>query len=570
MLRNSLLQTLVIVNEQPLKSKISDIIGNLAGFIISPEKDWPEILSFTYQSIQSSNPQECEIGLYLIGMLSHQMANLFCSDQYLSTMQNIFRQYLVDLSDDLKITLTALKSFVTLITNVQQESDWDHFQSIMDFVIVGLFNILGSVRSITEQSAQDNPKIMTACAFVETLIEFASECPNFFGPKLRNLFETVVSLIERKDTHTSIKYLLIELLVTISENIPKKVRKLSGQFSTKGLFVNRLFPILSQMMITMPEDPNWYTSENNEDFSEVNIECETGESSLYRICQSLGLRATWNTISTQISSLLSSNIWQHIHAGLRQLGNYAEVTTKITSKEQLSEHRKDFVLTCTRFSQHAHPRVRDACFYAIGQFFISHGNTTSMELLSSLIPVMLLGSNANMNPYPRVRQQAVLSLVNFIDHVPTDLLDLNIDILLSHLSSLLRDGSLLEQEPCITAITSIAESVKSAKIATYYDVIMPMLKNLLSYYHSIGREHLWALTLECCAMLGEACGSEKFRDDANAMMGLLSSMQVHQKKYNQEGGNNQILNGEDIQNRKLMMKVWVRIAYVITFLLSST
>eukprot|EP01035_Chromulina_nebulosa_P018242 gene18242-23915_t len=51
--------------EQSLRTSLCDIIGELAGFIIEP-KDWPEILVYTYNNIQSNDFVKKEIGLSLL------------------------------------------------------------------------------------------------------------------------------------------------------------------------------------------------------------------------------------------------------------------------------------------------------------------------------------------------------------------------------------------------------------------------------------------------------------------------------------------------------------------------
>lgn len=98
----------------------------------------------------------------------------------------------------------------------------------------------------------------------------------------------------------------------------------------------------------------------------------------------------------------------------------------------------------------------------------------------------------------------------------------------------------------MSAITSLAESVKGQQLARHYDTMMPILKQLLTYSQSRGLETLWGSSIECCAMLGEASGKITFYTDAMEMMAML--VQVQQ----------QLEEGSDV--RKYLMKAWVRIA----------
>jgi hypothetical protein len=110
----------------------------------------------------------------------------------------------------------------------------------------------------------------------------------------------------------------------------------------------------------------------------------------------------------------------------------------------------------------------------------------------------------------------------------------------------LREGPLIVQECCVSAIISIAESIKGSQLAAYYDNIMPILKQLLSHARSAGLEALWGQGIECCAMVGESSGRDKFFADAQEMMQTLIALHTELD--------------EDSDMRKYLMKAWVRIA----------
>lgn len=107
-------------------------------------------------------------------------------------------------------------------------------------------------------------------------------------------------------------------------------------------------------------------------------------------------------------------------------------------------------------------------------------------------------------------------------------------------------GPLNVQESCIAAIISLSASVKGPQIGMYYDSVLPILKQLLSFAHTSGAELLYGQTLECCAMFGEASGREKFYNDAVAMMQSMVQLDS--------------LLDKDSAARPYLMKAWVRIA----------
>jgi hypothetical protein len=88
------------------------------------------------------------------------------------------------------------------------------------------------------------------------------------------------------------------------------------------------------------------------------------------------------------------------------------------------------------------------------------------------------------------------------------------------------------QEACVSAIIALAESVRGAPLAAHYDNVMPILKQLLTHARGAALEALWGRTLECCAVVGESSGKEKFMPDAMEMMRSMEAMQVRRALLN--------------------------------------
>ena len=137
-------------------------------------------------------------------------------------------------------------------------------------------------------------------------------------------------------------------------------------------------------------------------------------------------------------------------------------------------------------------------------------------------------------------------LVNLLDMTPASLLIPRSSQILTHVTAALSAGPVSVQEGCINAIMSLAESIRGEQLATYYDSIMPFLKQVLDHARSKGLDTLWGLALECLALVGESSGKDKFSSDAVEMMNSLVTLQ------------NSL--SEDSEARRPLMKAWVRIA----------
>jgi hypothetical protein len=432
-----------------------------------------------------------------------------------------------------------MRAFSSLVTALPQESDFDSFQEIIPVMMKGLLKSveLGSV-------AEAIP-----LAYAESMIDMSDDCSAYFCLNLPLVFQTIIELIELSTLQSAVRRMLVEFLVGISTAQYKKLRKLKGPNSEKGYFASRFFPICARLMWDVQEVPGWGEAQNTEEEEEEGEEMQNsdmGETALDRVTQALGLRSTFAVISSQLSGLLGSSVWQHQRAGLRIMGNYLEVSARISDKNQLIQHRSDIANTLTNFTRSPHIQVRAAAYYAICQLFVMQGRDLSAAVTEQLLGVLLSGITMTENPAPRIRRNAVLSLLNLIDVSATSLLESWGDRILNGVIGALLEGPLMVQECCVSCIVSFAESVKGEQLASYYDSIMPILKQLLGHAQAQEHDSLWGQTIECCAIVGEASGKVKFHQDALDMMQSLSALQETMD--------------EESEAKKYLLKAWVRIA----------
>ena len=494
-------------------------------------------------SYQSSNAIDRETGLALLGMLSGSHAPFFASSSSASLLSAIFCQCLSDVSNEGRVMLAAIRAFCNLLAALPQESDFDNFQTVIGPMMNGL--VLSIDRVTTEELSE-----AVAITYSESLINLAEDCPGYFIQQLDQVFNAIINIIERTTLQSSVRRMLVEFLVCICTSSHKKVRKMKGPNGEKHYFALKFFPICARLMWGVLDHENWSKADitEEEEFGEDNDNDEMqnsdmGETALDRVAQSLGLRSTFSIISNQLSSLLGSPIWQHQRAGLRIMGNYLEVSARITDKNQLIQHRNDVSNTLTNFTRSTHPQVRAAAYYAICQLYVMQGRDLPIVISERLLDVILNGMVLSSNPSPRVRRNAILCLMNLIDSSPSNLLESWGAKILIVVMNCLKEGPVIVQECCVSCIVSFAESIKGNLIASYYDSIMPILQQLLRHAQVSGLESLWGQTMECCAIVGEASGKEKFKLHALEMMQMLESEL-----------------SDESEARKYFMKAWVRIA----------
>ena len=544
---------LVLRNETDtlLKTSLSELMGEFCINTIEPTQ-WPELLQFISSSIASSNPLDREVGLYLFGKIaydSNQLQQLLSSPISLQSMILMFQTSLNDDANEGRVLLAAIKALVNIIMNLSQVSDTDHFQCLVGNIINGLHLALDRC---AKQAFPDTVPI----AFIDSLIELAEQNEKkFYAPQLKEIYTSLLDLVENQSIPSAIRHILIELVVTISEEYPSQARKIKSPSGEKGYIALRLLPLLVTMMTSIKDDPQWDSKNTLDTNDEGTVnDADVSEAALARITQALGLKSTYAVMAGCISKCLTSSSWKEQIAGLKITGNYLELTAQIDNKAQLNKHRQEMATTLATFITSSNNRVRASAFYALGQYFSYHGRGLNDEIVEQLLSLCLqhLNNNVIILP-PLLKYEVLVCLTSAIDIVKTCVVEKHIGTILSLIVNSLISGPLLVQEICVTSIISLAESVKGEQIACYYDSLMPVLKQLLTYASDNRLDQLWGQGLECYALVGESSGKSKFYPDALALMQSLVG--VHQQRELAVAQGHEV-----VDETKYLLKAWVRIA----------
>lgn len=480
----------------------------------------------------------------MIGLLADSLIS--SNDSFLPTAVEILQLNFLANSQDSKALVLTIKALNFILQSIRQPSQIEPLQTI----IVPLFQSLGGLISHTiTTNNEGNITQLSLC--MEHLIDIADHSVTFFSYHLEIFVPSILDCIEYHTQfhNTSFHFLLIEFLVTISMGASKKLRKIKGpnNMKEKDYFVKRFLPLVIQMMSLLPDDSKWEKEDSVEEYNSNSSPCDVGESAFRRVSAAIGVRSTYTVVSSILSSYLPDNInWKRQYAGIQALGCYVEVSTNIPNEAQLQLHCKEVIGTLLHFMNHPIPRIKYATFYATSQFLLYHHAHLEQEQIALILNGIIANIPASINPSPRVRRNAMIALIQFIDIAPSSSLQDQHVSLLEIVCNSLREGPTIVQESCVSAIISIAENSQGSHIwMTYYTAIMPIVKELLSYAYKKGLESLWCQALECITILGESAGKVLFYQDALEIMDLLTKLQ-------NSGQTNEI--------ESSLMKAWVRIA----------
>ncbi|KAJ1991204.1 importin subunit beta-3 [Coemansia spiralis] len=462
---------------------ISEVMNN------EVEDDWPDLLPALYACAQDSNP-----------LLRESAFRIFTSCAYLLTMQSaeaVNSAFAGAFQDsDPAVRLASLQAAVAYIL----ANDLKPRLALAPMVP----HMLGVLEPLYQ--SKDDSGLVDA---LTALMEAAEEAPKLFSSVLGNLIVFATNIGKDEELENTTRQTAVELLVTLAEAAPGMCRK-------NPQFCQLIVPVCMQMMSSIEDDDEWYTTDTLEDGdNEENY--VFGEQTLDRLAIALGGKQLLPTAFNYIPQMLGSQEWNQRHAALMAISSIGEGCYKIMR----SELQKILELIVPYFKD-PHARVRYAVCNCVGQMATDFAPILQEKhhqlVLSNLIPAM------DETATPRVQAHSAAAMVNFAEEATKLVLDPYLDTLFERLLSMLNSPKRYVQEQAITTIATIADNAK-AKFNKYYSTIMPMLLNVLE--QATDKEHrlLRGKAMECTTFIALAVGKEVFSPDIPRLVELLTRAQ---------------------------------------------
>ena len=556
-LKTQLLTALVQEGDQVVRKHIADLAGRLAAFVLA-QTDWPQLLPFTQQLLQSQNTLDRESGLRLIEWLimSDDYVPIFTSPESLPSVLSTFKMGLSDLSNQGRVMLAAMKAVCGLVTTTRLESSVDELRVIAGDAIGGMLALARKDSGFPESNATD---------YISCLISIASEKPTFFGssqlvPTLSVIIELFQQQAATQNLPRAVRNQLVEFIVTICEGVPREVRRLKEACPAILNLLVSLMTAMSDSAASLSgrnDDEDCDDEEEHEDGSEEKAIAFIAEDAHDRICSALGVNSTFPVVVEQLKVLIGGTAaptWQQRHAAMLILGNYISLSARFKDRSVRARHLHEVTGQLLQFSSDPVPRVRLAAFGAMTHLIVAAGDQLPPDNLRALLTASTAGVNVQTNPAARVRCAALMCINNILELLPSEMLEEFSASVLNGVAAALTAGPVIVQEQCVSVLVALAQAIKNPlQLAQFYDSIMPVLSQLLAYANSNQLATLWGHTLECYSVVGEASGS-KFRADALAMMHTLAQA----GDSSASGGALTLALSPEAQGH--VLKVWVRLA----------
>ena len=288
-------------NTISLRLCICNLVGDLAGTVLEAS-EWPEIVSYSQETILSQIPEDREIGLILLGLLANSHIEVLINGSSLSALLGILQRSLCDEELNGKIIVAAIKAVSYLLNTLSLESDIDKFKPIVG-------SVMGGLRLSVDRVMNNQWQEEIAIEYCQAMVDIADDCGVFFQEHLAGVLDGALSTAENGNCVAAIRHMMIEFIVSLCTTLYKSVRKLriseittgsstngsstSTNINGENPFVARFFPLCAKMMCRLVEDSQWeqaVTAEEEEFQGDENWrEYEVAEMAIDRVSSALGV-----------------------------------------------------------------------------------------------------------------------------------------------------------------------------------------------------------------------------------------------------------------------------------------
>ncbi|KAL3308651.1 Importin-5 [Cichlidogyrus casuarinus] len=448
-LKNQLVLIVHEAREEELCKKVIDICDQWTNPPLMAPKDpaaeWPRLLDLLGQYAQSEDQHYLTLAFYILD----RMPDILQFDEHMQPIIELFCKGLTcDNQHVVEASLKAIGSFI------EENHDEEQIQSLVQPFLQGVATFM------THNPASEEP--------LKALVKISDCCSELLKPVLKETMEMSLQILTNEQLDICVRYLALETMVTLSENIPVAVRKTAKQF------IPPLIEYLLRMICDLDEDPHWSTQEVPEDDDE-GICTNLTSIALDRLACSLNSCLITPKVLSTLSAMLESSDWKQRCGSLHAMAAISEGCRK-----KMGDMLPTLVrAVCSKLTD-PEPRVRYAACKALD------------EMSQELVPNIQKRHHATILPAlsllisdlcPRVQTMSCSALVAYCTNMPKSILRTYLAQLVELLEAVMKakmreitpEKGLMVLEEMLSTVTCLAEKMET-DFAPYYDRFMPALK----------------------------------------------------------------------------------------------
>merc|ERR1719223_2450520 len=297
---------------------------------------------------------------------------------------------------------------------------------------------------------------------------------------------------------SDIRHSSMEAATSLAAGLAGEFCKVEGQ-----PLLEQLIGLNVEWMLEVEEDVDaWTAKADADDDDELDSDqVEIGEENLDQLAERCA-------DVKQLEEVFMPLLFKVIRATMAQPAvSWKHVRACVMAVSQVVEHLEEepWIDQCVEFIHqqlsHAHPRVRDAAFRAVGQVAFDHEPYVQESHHGLLLPAIVAGiDDVNI----RVAASACGSFVSFGEELNREDIMPHLDTLLTKMFSRLQRGETRTmQEQCLSGMAVVSE-VAEELFAPYYAHIMPVLKGIVERATGDKEKLLRGKAFECISLVGDA------------------------------------------------------------------
>ncbi|XP_019253057.1 PREDICTED: importin-5-like isoform X2 [Nicotiana attenuata] len=499
-----LLKRISIEESESILKHLGDTVSGLAASLL-PRNDWPELLPFLYQCLDSSSYKLIESAFSIFGQLAHDLG-----DTVVPWVKYVHSRLLNTLNDDTLDLDNRIAGMTAAITFIQfqcvsNSNQKERFQELLPALLRRLTDTLSN--SDEEVAAHDVLKLF---------MKFAKYEPRFLRRQLMDVVSTMFEIAEDERLKEGTGHLAVEFLITLVETR----NRAPGMMKRLPLFISRCFTLLLKLLLDVKDDTAWHSVEIMKDDTGETSNFRFGKECLDRFSRALGGKSIAHIAIEQLCTYLDDPEWEKRHAAIFALDFIAKGCSKVMIMNL--EQVVDMVLSCF---EDPHPRVRWAACRAISSLLIYFGPDMQERYHNQIIHALTAAMD---DVHPQVQASSTRALCFFCVLGKPETSISYLDGIVSKLLVLLQNDKPIVQQQALTALASISHSVEE-HFGTYYDTVMSHLKTVLRNT-DLKSNFILQTAVGCIGAVVKAVGKEKFRGDEKQVMEVLMSLQGLQAK----------------------------------------
>ncbi|KAL0056152.1 hypothetical protein WJX82_008212 [Trebouxia sp. C0006] len=260
--------------------KIGDTVSGLAERVYD-DGEWPELLPFLFECVQSNQPRQMESALRIFADLAGFIMPVLLP--HVNVLREQLARCMSHQETDVKIAgLSATTSF---IRELDEDSDRNKFQDLIPVML----QTVSSILSTEEQDSAEEA--------LEAFIEIAEAHPTFLRRQLDVVVNNMLQVAQSPQFPEGIRQLAAEFLVCLCEareKAPGMMRKLPQ-------YISQLFSCMLLFLLDVTDEAEWHQADSEQYEAEGEGDLyEFGQECLDRIALALGGK----TMNKQVTGLV--------------------------------------------------------------------------------------------------------------------------------------------------------------------------------------------------------------------------------------------------------------------------